>query len=299
MSNRFSLRVILMVVCLVNCAFVAIAFHLRLQDARTGVAAPIRATGGIVKHAWFSERIELACFAWTQRTDSELKNAIVALANQPFVHAVAFCDTRITDQSMAALAQVQGIRKLYLDYTDVTDAGIYAIRHFSDLEVLHVPYTSVTARGIAYLGAHGKLRSLDMNGTMTQDDDLKHLRVFAQSLTVLNLSATPISSKGLRHLVFLSHLRELDISGTCVDQDAVSIIAKMPAIRVLHIHAVSINQNAIDELKKRRPDIRIFHEARKIQPCRPVPHLEGGRPICEGSNKCILGMRGRLIKDDS
>ncbi len=110
-------------------------------------------------------------------------------------------------------------------------------------EVLHVPYTSVTARGVAYLGAHGKLRSLDMYGTMIQDDDLEHLR-------------------------------ELDISGTCVDQDAVSIIAKMPAIRVLHIHAVSIDQDSIDELKRRRPDIRIFHEARKIQPCRPVPHLE-------------------------
>ncbi len=63
----------------------------------------------------------------------ETERAVSAKRSTVWRPLESFCDTRITDQSMEALAQVQGIRKLYLDYTDVTDAGIYAIRHFSDL----------------------------------------------------------------------------------------------------------------------------------------------------------------------
>ncbi len=257
MARQFSLRYVLAVLCVVNVLFAIVGFHVRLKDARKRSAAPIHAARGYVEHAWFSARIRSAYLTFDELEDHELTQVIQALEKEPCLRTVVFSISGITDQGMDKVASLDGIRELWLDHTVITDKGIYAIRHLGSLEVLNVAGTQVTAKGIAQLGAHAKLRSLNMAATMVDDDDLAHLCVFADSLQVLDLAETSITSGGLRRLACLPHLRELDISDTRIDEDAFRFIEKLPALRVLHILSLTLDQHSIDELEKKRPNLDI------------------------------------------
>jgi hypothetical protein len=257
MTRQFSLRCLFAVLCVVNVVFALVAFRLRLEDARKRSAAPIHAAGGYVEHAWFSARIRSAILTCADLGEPELAQVIEALEEEPRLRTVVLSISGITDQGMDKVARLDRIRELWLDHTVITDKGIYALRHLGSLEVLNVAGTQVTAKGIAQLGGHAKLRSLNMAATMVDDDDLAHLCVFADSLQVLDLAETSITSAGLQRLACLPHLRELDISDTRIDEDAFHFIEKLPALRVLHIFSLSLDQHSIDELEKKRPHLEI------------------------------------------
>ncbi|MEM7314308.1 MAG: hypothetical protein AAF497_14255 [Planctomycetota bacterium] len=148
----------------------------------------------------------------------------------------------VTDEDMASLERLQGVRKLALGHTQVTDQGLRFLSGQDNLDWLDVTACDVSDEGLGCLAKSLPLRQLNLERTSVTDAsaerlagwplvelDLSHTQVTDQStlelrrladLKVLWLTATKISNQGLERLSGLRKLEHLDVSQTAVSQSA-------------------------------------------------------------------------------
>lgn len=120
-----------------------------------------------------------------------------------------------TDDSLAYLPALRGLKILYIDGTGVTDAGMAPLCKLTSLEELSLVDTQVTDVGLANLCDLKHLKSLWLEDTPIADDGLAHLAKMID-LETISLAGTRVTDDGLIHLRGLKNLEQLDLERTSV-----------------------------------------------------------------------------------
>ena len=104
-----------------------------------------------------------------------------------------------TDDGLAHLQQLNGLRDLFLESTDVTDAGLRRLQDLPHLRSLDLSQTRITDAGLAYLKPLRELQELWLDDVAITDEGLIRLRALT-SLRDLFLAGAPVTHAGLQRL---------------------------------------------------------------------------------------------------
>ncbi|HVK11793.1 MAG TPA: hypothetical protein VM597_23675 [Gemmataceae bacterium] len=119
------------------------------------------------------------------------------LAEFPKLEAVDFRSSGVTDEGLAHLKGLKGLRRLYLGRTDVTDEGLKHIAGLTGLESLILSESKVTDAGLKQVAGLKKLTNLEISGTAVTDAGLKELKEL-KALTTLFANRTKVTDKGVK-----------------------------------------------------------------------------------------------------
>ncbi|HVX61189.1 MAG TPA: hypothetical protein VHC19_11320 [Pirellulales bacterium] len=120
-----------------------------------------------------------------------------------------------TDDGLAHLQQLNGLRDLFLESTDVTDAGLRRLQDLPHLRSLDLSQTRVTDAGLAYLKPLKELQELWLDGVAITDEGLIRLRALT-GLRDLFLAGAPVTRAGLerlRHALPACRIHAVDVGG--------------------------------------------------------------------------------------
>jgi len=120
-----------------------------------------------------------------------------------------------TDQDLAQLKKLTGLRTLDLTATHVTDAGLAHLKELQGLLTLDLLVTQVTDAGLAHLSQLKRLQTLQLGGTKVTDAGLAALTKL-KGLQALYLDVTKVTDAGLAALTELKGLQTLPLAGTQV-----------------------------------------------------------------------------------
>lgn len=141
--------------------------RVRRLEARLswGVPGPIRPPSGSRDECW---RFREEC-----RVGADGRLRVPPGAD---VDELSLRGTSVTDEGLAALSLLPGLRGLDLADTRVTDAGLAHVADLRALERLDLSGTRVTGEGLARLKALVSLEELRLAGTAVTDDAVAKLR---------------------------------------------------------------------------------------------------------------------------
>jgi tRNA A-37 threonylcarbamoyl transferase component Bud32 len=148
-----------------------------------------------------------------------------ALKRCSSLERVVFSGTKLTDAGLAHLADIRGLRVLWLGYNGVTDAGL---AHFKDSPALYslgLERTAVTAAGLAHFKGCKWLTHLNLLDTATTDEGLAHLRDCTR-LVFVGLDGTKVTDAALAQLAACPDLADVRVPRTKVTAAGVQALAK-------------------------------------------------------------------------
>ncbi len=88
----------------------------------------------------------------------------------PHLETVVLSGTRLTNDSLAALARLKNLQTLVLTNVPLTDAGLASLAPMTELEELHLRRTAITEAGLGHLEKLPKLRKVYLFGTAVPPD---------------------------------------------------------------------------------------------------------------------------------
>jgi Leucine-rich repeat (LRR) protein len=121
---------------------------------------------------------------------------------------------RITDQGLARLKGAR-IESLDLSGTRIGDEGLEAIQNLNSLEALDLSRTAVTDEGLRRLAGLTRLKRLNLSRTKINGEGLSALGAL-KDLESLNLSSAPLNDVYVAHVRQFPKLKEVDIRFTQV-----------------------------------------------------------------------------------
>lgn len=143
-------------------------------------------------------------------TDEQVEN----VAALPHLHTVEFMSAlRLTNRSLAAIAQVPGLRNLDLnECPNIDDAGMTHLAARTGLLTFQLIGSGITDKSLQLMGRWKRLRNLSLARTDGIGDEGLRALCAATHLKVLDVTkCTNITDKGLVLLVKLRDLRHLNI----------------------------------------------------------------------------------------
>jgi hypothetical protein len=155
--------------------------------------------------------------------------------------------TEIGDDSLKQLALQTQLEVLNLESTKVTDAGLQHLRALPNLRVLYLNRTAVTDEGLDHLRDHTKLTRLHIGGTKISGAGLKALTGCA--LEVLSFEYSPVDDQVLKHVLpFKNSLRTLALSDTKVTEACVNDIASLTQLEVLTLDNCAMSDASVRQI---------------------------------------------------
>ncbi|MEK6249609.1 MAG: hypothetical protein N2C12_15610, partial [Planctomycetales bacterium] len=161
---------------------------------------------------------------------------------------LAFLQSRLTDDQLAAVAGFTDTRHLSLERTVVSDAGMKHLRLLKNLESLNLNLTRVTGKGLANIEGVSKLRLLELSGPRITDHSLKHLPRLP-SLEELRLRNTSVTDRGLKSIAQFSGLNRLDLEGTQVTGSGLDDLSHLD-LESLNLGHSQITMAGLESIRK-------------------------------------------------
>jgi hypothetical protein len=137
------------------------------------------------------------------------------------VVSVDLSEKAATDETLAELACLTGLKQLSLTGTRITDSGLAQLRRLKGLQELDLGGTAITDAGMPTLGRLTSLQRLYLDGTQVTDAGLAYLEGLS-SLQWLGLDATRVTDAGLLRLKGLRSLWWLMLDDTEVTDSGVA-----------------------------------------------------------------------------
>lgn len=153
--------------------------------------------------------------------------------------------TRVSDEGLKHVAKLASLEDLGLQDTAITDAGLAYLRGLPNLRTIALTNPKITDRGLEALTVHANLDFLSLAGTGVTDSGLAHLRSLAK-LELLDLAHTSITGAGLAGL---TSLERLFVGNTRVNDAALCHIAQMSKLSMLSLEATSVTDAGLDQLQ--------------------------------------------------
>jgi hypothetical protein len=132
-------------------------------------------------------------------------------------------NTAPDDEDCALLSGLPGLRAINLTESKISDQGLKLVCEIQSLESLAASCTDITDFGLESLTQLVDLRELDLSLTMVSDDGLPKIGAL-KTLEQLRLASTSISDEGVSHLLKLQKLKWLDLSETAVGEDGIAVL---------------------------------------------------------------------------
>jgi hypothetical protein len=107
--------------------------------------------------------------------------------------------SNVSDDDLACMEKLSGVKFLWLQQTAVTDRGVAHLSHCTRMEELYLANTNVTDEGLASLAGMTHMRFLSLSGCNITDKGLEHLRNMS-NLTRLDMPETRVTPAGVAKL---------------------------------------------------------------------------------------------------
>jgi hypothetical protein len=158
----------------------------------------------------------------------------------------------ITDDRLAELASVRGLKSIVLQRTPVTDAGL---RHFAGLSKLeHLTIydaQGVTDAGLIPLAKLPRLRSLYLRqAPRVTDLAFANLREKLPDLETFALNGTGITDAGLVHLKEMPRLKHLEFQSTKVTDAGLANLASLVELNSLFLNGTGLTDSGLETIQK-------------------------------------------------
>lgn len=168
------------------------------------------------------------------------------------VDAIAFASAPIKNEDLGKLREIEGLRKLIIQYCPITDDGLAQLRGIESLE------------------------ELTLNNTQISNDALRHIAQI-RSLKSLDLRRTSITNEGLVHLARLVELESLILPRN-ITADALPMIARLPRLKHLDLSSTPISHEHIPQLAscplEEPPVLSRHYDSRHIPLLAKLPSLQ-------------------------
>lgn len=141
-----------------------------------------------------------------------------------------------TDDSMACLADLEGLDKFYVwDATGLTDACAPHLGHLKNLTSVHVSQGGIGDDTLKVLADLPKLQRMSLQGNAFTDAGLAHLARATQLRSAwIGMSTGTITDAGLQHLMDLKHLEQLEVQQSEVTEEGIATLKKkLPHLRII------------------------------------------------------------------
>jgi hypothetical protein len=189
-------------------------------------------------------------------TDSDLD----ALSGLPHLVRLDLSHTRITDQGMLRLKQLQNLTELDLYYAEqITDEGMAALKGWKKLERLNLRGTKITDTTLALLAGINALVFLDIGYAQVTDSGLQYLSSL-KGLREVAFGGNKLTENGLQVLYSLPGLTHLDLSGrqrtdsglwfVSVTDFGIDPVAALGELRDLNLSGTQISARGLEKLSK-------------------------------------------------
>lgn len=152
----------------------------------------------------------------------------VPLPNEEFrLTRVEFgAHARVTDDGLAVLRGLPGLKSINLHGLPVTDRGLAALGPQPALDYLVLSELPISDMGIAtVVAAMPQLTSLVIRDVAITDAGAEHLPAL-KKLRSLELRGAQITDAGIRHLARLPSLSELRVAGTPIGDESLAVLGK-------------------------------------------------------------------------
>ena len=191
-------------------------------------------------------------FEGTRVDDASVRRVIPLLAKLPYLQAVDFRDTIITDKSLEALVRLETLERLFVRSSvgdeavpiRLTDAAFGSIAKLENLKVLQVSNGTINGKGCEHLNSLSKLKVLDLRCTDVDDTTLGYLKGLTQLESIL-LWDTDITDAGLAHLGALPNLAEVYLMDTDISDEGLKFLTGNKKIRVLDVVRTGVTDAAL------------------------------------------------------
>lgn len=184
----------------------------------------------------------------------------------------------VTDEDVAQVAKLSGLRRLSLHRTSTTDEIASAVGELKSLEALSFEGTQITDAGVAQLVGLKNLRSLSLRHTVITDAALESLSQM-ESLEELRVGYTRVSAAGMAHLAKLKSLRFLGV--TRPSQTMMDEISKLSQLERLRANSGQLQLDKLRQLTNLR-ELEIGGQLPVVRLAEAFPRLQSLRLYSPG-----------------
>jgi internalin A len=180
---------------------------------------------------------------WTKLTDENLES----LKNLENLTALILVGTQVTDEGLGKLKDLKNLRTLNLLCTKVTGTGL---KDLKNLRTLILWQTLATDEGLRALRDLKNLTTLDLSQTQVTDMGLVELKEH-KNLTKLCLYHTQkVTDTGVMAIKDLENLISLDLSGTSVTDKGLKELKSLEKLVTLNLIGTQVTDEGLKELKE-------------------------------------------------
>ena len=181
-------------------------------------------------------------------------DALAALPQMESLRRLDLTCSTITGSGFAALARFPNLRELALDRFTVTDKGLAQLRHVPQLQILHLDTTPFRGEGFSWMypGTEDKTAA-DVTFTM---DGLRHLK-HLPNLRVLLLNEVAVTNAGLANLRHVESLEVLHMQNPKVTDAGLVHLRGLLNLTNLSFDGSTVTIDAAAEFHKQIPTCHI------------------------------------------
>lgn len=195
-------------------------------------------------------------------TEVNLSGALVSatglsyLSKLPNLESIDASNSRVADESLMAIGQLQSLRSIKLANSDANDQVVGALSKIPHLQTLDLSNTKISTGAASDLGSMRELTDLSLMGTAT-DEIVAGLT--ALPIRRLNLSRSKITNASLPMLLQIKTLESLNLEWCSVTGDGFKGFGKS-GIKKLSVGATQFGTAGLLAIKGMRSleDLNIF-----------------------------------------
>lgn len=171
--------------------------------------------------------------------------------------------TPLSDQDLAVIRDVPGLRVLQLDHADnkLTDVGMTEIAKLTQLEHLRIRGGSIGDGGLKALAKMPNLKALNLPQGRFTDTGLAHLKELPK-LEMLRIGSPKVTDKGIAELKDFPSLSRVHLIDIPITDQGLADLQSIPKLESLYLDGAHISDAAVDELFRKRPNLHVhFNQA--------------------------------------
>lgn len=208
--------------------------------------------------------VELNLYYAEQITDEGL----AAVKGWQKLRRINLRGTKVTDTTLEHLANVATVEAIDVGFAQITDVGLDRLTPLVNLKELVVGGNKLTDMGLQALRQLPGLTHLSLGGSQRTDSGLWTISLTESGLEAiatlkdlreLRLDGLPVTARLLEKLKPLARLERLSLQGCKrLNDDAVSVLAALPALRVLDVKGSAMTEKGLAELRQAKPKMQIL-----------------------------------------
>ncbi|MBL8213197.1 MAG: hypothetical protein JNK87_20940 [Bryobacterales bacterium] len=151
------------------------------------------------------------------------------------ITGIDFRASWVSDTDLRRLTRLPHLTYLNLSLTRITDQGMQELKNLQNITNLSLRWAEfVTDEGISALKGWKKLKTLDVHGTKASDTTLDHIAGIT-TLETLDVGSVMLTDVGLERLAALPNLKAITVGGNEIGDAGLQAFRQMPGIQYLDL----------------------------------------------------------------